>query len=231
MTSKTELPDGTMVLHFHDGLGGTAGLPIRKCPEDGPSRPRDIVFSAVQAMCGLNDTVAAVNADPHLSDEGKQHKLQKLRPLWQEAQKKLTDLEANVVTLEVDYKHAMANFHATDVPAYEPSDAVSFLADAERRKWFETQPLDKRTEILRRITDEEHKELRFAIARSPIPSRERDIVRTRIKEARLDTDPEYADGLRKREASIEWAKINLRTLMNKLNENRGRGNVTPLKAA
>jgi len=85
------------------------------------------------------------------------------------------------------------------------------------------------TELLRDL--EKHDALRMAFARAPVPSRERDVARERIREMSQRADPEYWEGLMRRQESLEWCRITLRSLSNKLNERNRLTSVNPLKTA
>jgi hypothetical protein len=171
------------------------------------------VYSAIAAVAALNDAIEAINSDEFLTPAGKAAKLEQLAPKWQETTAKLAANEADVTSMESDFRAAMADFfRGADAPEYGQGDMVAYLIDQELRQHFAAQSLDERTRLLREIEAPENERLRIALARSPIPSRERELVRKKMRNARQDADPAYWNGLKTREAAIEWARINLRLL-------------------
>ena len=138
------------------------------------SRPFAAFTKVHDAVNALSLARASINADTHLSEEGKRIRI------YPENARAWLDFVAGLAAV-AEAREATAAREAAlyAVPKLDPSAAAVAVEDREARDWWRSLPLDERARVMREFADDpaagaKYARLQVAILRSPIPLPDRE---------------------------------------------------------
>ncbi len=159
---------------------------------------------ALEAINALHATTQAVQADPHLTAEGK---AARLRP---DRERTLDQVAATAEALD-SYEASLDRREAEllRVPELHPQNAAEAIVDRELRDYWRSLPMEQRHKLLDAMNEGPgHERLEIALLRSPYAQLDHEIrvVRESWNRGRRIENPTEASAIDAARAQIEWGR-------------------------